>query len=176
MNDKVRHIIGYTFGICMFILVIPYGIFQLSKADPRFFDSGLMDSAFLRTLAALPFFVTGLIFMVWSNVYLFKVGKGGPADGFNISISPRTKKLVTSGPYRFSRNPMVFGAFSFYISIGILLNSILCLTFLIIFLGMSVFYLKQTEEKRLLRDFGEEYKNYIKKVPMIFPVRIKSRG
>jgi protein-S-isoprenylcysteine O-methyltransferase Ste14 len=100
---------------------------------------------------------------------LFKIGKGGPTDGFNIAISPRTKNLVVTGPYRLSRNPMVFGAFSVYFAIGLFLFSALVLFTLAVFLGLSVVYLKQTEEKRLTRDFGEAYVAYRKKVPMIFP-------
>ena len=32
-------------------------------------------------------------------------------------------------------------------------------------------YLRKSEEKRLLKDFGDEYEEYKKKVPMIFPVK-----
>ncbi len=44
----------------------------------------------------------GLGFVVWSNVSLLVAGKGGPADVFGVAISPRTRQLVTSGPYQFS--------------------------------------------------------------------------
>lgn len=109
--------------------------------------------------------------MIWSNVFLFKIGKGGPADGLGVSISPQTKKLVTIGPYRYSRNPMVFGAFSLYVSIVIFLNSIISLISLLIFLFIAINYLRLSEEKRLLKDFGDEYMDYKKKVSMIFPIK-----
>jgi protein-S-isoprenylcysteine O-methyltransferase Ste14 len=109
--------------------------------------------------------------MIWSNIFLFTIGKGGPADGFNISISPRSKKLVTTGPYRYSRNPMVFGAFSLYTSLGIFLNSVICLIIILIFVFFIIYYLRLSEEKRLLKDFGDEYLDYKNKVPMIFPGR-----
>jgi protein-S-isoprenylcysteine O-methyltransferase Ste14 len=100
---------------------------------------------------------------------LFFIGKGGPTDGFNIAITPRTETLVVRGPYRYTRNPMVFGALSIYFSISLFFLSILCLLTMTIFSILIVFYLRKTEERRLLKDFGDEYIRYKKEVPMIFP-------
>ncbi|MBP6284153.1 MAG: isoprenylcysteine carboxylmethyltransferase family protein, partial [Paludibacteraceae bacterium] len=103
------------------------------------------------------------------------IGKGGPTEGLGVSISPQTKKLVTIGPYKYSRNPMVFGAFSLYVSIVIFLNSIIGLISLLILLLIAINYLRLSEEKRLYKDFGDEYIDYKKKVSMIFPIkRLKS--
>jgi len=168
MNNLTRHITGYFIGISIFGLLIPYGLIKLSTWDP-FIIEGLPAYLTIRIVISLPFFITGLFFVIWSNLFLFTIGKGGPADGFNIAISPRTKKLVVTGPYRYCRNPMVFGAFSVFFSIGLFMLSIVCLIALIIFLGLVVKYLKITEEKRLLKDFGDEYVDYKNSVPMIFP-------
>jgi protein-S-isoprenylcysteine O-methyltransferase Ste14 len=117
----------------------------------------------------------GFIFLIWSNLYLFQVGKGGPADAMGVAISPRTKKLVISGPYRYCRNPMVFGAFTVYLSIVIYLNSVAGLIALVILFFCAVIYLKNSEEKRLLKDFGPDYTEYREKVPMIIPLRLQHR-
>ncbi len=175
MKNVVRYIIGYFVGIFIFILLIPFGLYELSINDP-IFQVPLSQFSLFRSIVCLPFLITGLFFMCWSNIYLFKKGKGGPTDGFNIAISPRTKKLVVTGPYSYCRNPMVFGAFSLYFAIGIFMYSLLCLLSLIIFLLFGVFYLKHTEEKRLLKDFGQIYIEYKKQVPMIFPRKQKSRA
>jgi len=172
MTDIIRHIIGYAAGILVFILLIPYGLIKLSLKDP-IMQIDFPDHILIRILISVPFFMTGLIFAIWSNISLFNIGKGGPADGFNIAISPRTKKLVTEGPYKYSRNPMVFGAFCIYLSIGLFMLSVTCLMILIVFLFPGVYYLRNTEEKRLLKDFGSEYIEYRKKVPMIFPLRCR---
>jgi protein-S-isoprenylcysteine O-methyltransferase Ste14 len=169
MKDIIRHILGYAIGITIFAFLIPLGLIDLSKIDHHVLKVVLIDSELLRILISLPFFLVGVVFMIWSNIFLFMVGKGGPADGFNVSISPRTKKLVITGPYRYSRNPMVFGAFSLYISLGIFLNSVICLLVILIFIFVIVYFLRLTEEKRLLKDFGDEYLNYKSRVPMIFP-------
>lgn len=171
MRDTIRHILGYTVGFTIFVLLIPLGLFELSKLDYLVFKAGFIESRLVRIVILVPIFVVGVIFMIWSNISLFKIGKGGPADGFSISISPRTKKLVVVGPYRYTRNPMIFGAFSLYFSIGIFLNSIICLISLLIFLFLVIIYLKLTEEKRLLKDFGNEYIDYKNRVSMIFPMK-----
>ena len=169
MNKTGKYIFGYAGGGLVFLVLIPAGIYYLSV----FFDSILMIKIFpfqlIKVLLAFLFFIPGAVFMVWSNLDLFFKGKGGPADVFNVAVSPRTLKLVISGPYHFSRNPMVLGAFLCYFGLSILLDSLLCFLFLILFLMLVVFYLKMTEEKRLLKDFGQEYLDYKKKVPMIFP-------
>lgn len=172
MRETMRYIIGYILGFTIFLLLIPFGLYELSKLDYLLDDRVLINSTILRYIISLLIFLVGAYFMIWSNVFLFMVGKGGPADGLGVSISPQTKKLVTIGPYRYSRNPMVFGAFSIYTSIVIFLNSIIGLISLLIFLFVAIIYLKLSEEKRLLKDFGEEYINYKKKVSMIFPIKV----
>jgi len=86
---------------------------------------------------------------------MFVVGKGGPADWFGTQISPQSQHLVISGPYRYTRNPMMFGALSFYLGLAVFFNSAISLG---VVAAMSVgasIYLKTVEEKRLLRDFGD---------------------
>ncbi|MHC1705573.1 MAG: isoprenylcysteine carboxylmethyltransferase family protein [Tenuifilaceae bacterium] len=168
MNNLLRHILGYSIGISIFGLLIPFQLIELSRID-TIINIDINDYQFIRLIISVPFFTVGIIFMIWSNFFLFHIGKGGPADGFNFAVSPRTKKLVVTGPYRYTRNPMVFGAFCVYLSIGLYLFSIFCIITLSIFLWLVVYYLKATEEKRLLQDFGDDFLFYKNKTPMIFP-------
>jgi protein-S-isoprenylcysteine O-methyltransferase Ste14 len=168
MNVMLRHLIGYAFGLTLFGFIIPAGLIWISNADP-FTKPFLSECLSLRIILSSPFFLTGIIFMVWSNSSLLLSGKGGPADGFGIAISPRTKHLVTTGPYRYSRNPMVFGAFTLYFSIGIFQMSILCIFVLLILLRFVVYHILRSEEKRLLKDFGNEYAEYCRRTPGIIP-------
>lgn len=173
MKETIRYITGYLFGITIFLFLIPLGLYELSKFDYLLAGRVLITSTILRYISSSIVFLIGAYFIIWSNVFLFKIGKGGPADGLGVSISPRTKKLVTTGPYSYSRNPMVFGAFSLYISIVLFLNSIIGLICLFIFLFIAINYLKISEEKRLLKDFGDEYTIYKKQVSMVFPIKRK---
>lgn len=171
MKEKIRYIIGYILGFTIFILLIPFGLYRLSHFDSLFSGRVLFCSDLLRYIISSLFFLVGAVFAIWSNIFLLMIGKGGPVDAFGVSISPQTTKLVTIGPYRYSRNPMVFGAFSLYLSVALFLNSITGLICVLAFLGIMIIFLKLSEEKRLLKDFGDEYTDYRKKVSMIFPIK-----
>jgi len=169
MKDFSRHIAGYLFGFVVFILLIPYGLYQLSESGWLIKDVVIFTSDMVRYIISIMIFIVGAVFGVWSNIFLHTVGKGGPVEAFGVEISPKTKHLVTSGPYRLSRNPMVFGAFCMYLGTSLFFNSIIDVICVIVFLILLILLVKYSEEKRLERDFGEEYKEYKKKVPMIFP-------
>jgi protein-S-isoprenylcysteine O-methyltransferase Ste14 len=64
---------------------------------------------------------------------------------------------------------MVLGALLIYLSIVIFLNSLTALSALLIFFFFGITYLKLSEEKRLEKGFGDEFLEYRKKVPMLFP-------
>jgi protein-S-isoprenylcysteine O-methyltransferase Ste14 len=168
----LRCLVGYVIGILIFVVLIPFGLIELCKIDP-IFRIPLTNFLTIRIVISSPLAIVGIIFMIWSNMSLFFIGKGGPTDGFNIAISPRTKKLVIVGPYRYTRNPMVFGAICTYTAIGLFMFSIVCLVILATTTFGIMAYIAITEEKRLFRDFGEEYVSFKKKVPMIFPRSMK---
>jgi protein-S-isoprenylcysteine O-methyltransferase Ste14 len=52
------------------------------------------------------------------------IGKGGPVEIGNIEISPKTENLAVSGPYKNTRNPMLFGTFLVYLAFALFINSI----------------------------------------------------
>jgi protein-S-isoprenylcysteine O-methyltransferase Ste14 len=176
MKRALHFIIGYLFGGSIFLLIIPYLFFQLSRLDYIFNYHMIVGSMAIRLALTGVLLLIGLIFVLWSNFYLLFIGKGGPAEGMGVAISPRTKKLVIQGPYKYSRNPMVFGAFTTYLALVIYLNSITGLILLAVLLSLAVIYLKNSEEKRLLKDFGTEYAEYRRKVPMIIPLRQQHRN
>ncbi len=160
---------GYIVGFLVFVIIIPLIIYLISQIGHNFFKISIINSKFLKLAIVTILFSIGLIFTIWSNINLFRFGKGGPTDVFNVEISPRTKKIVVNGPYRFTRNPMVFGVNSIYLAIAFFINSLASLIFCLSFLLVIILYLKLTEEKRLLKDFGDEYRDYKKTVSMIIP-------
>lgn len=170
LQTVLRHITGYVAGLGIFMVGIPFGLYFVSTMLDRYLPVCLIPQTWVRIGLSLPVAALGIGFIVWSNLYLFFVGKGGPADGFGIvQISPRTQHLVTSGPYRYTRNPMIFGALSLYVGLALLLNSAIYLGLVaLLFWGASI-YLKQVEERRLLKDFGDEYEKYRKKISILVP-------
>lgn len=167
----IRHILGYAVGGSVFMLLIPYALYRLAPYLNELSGIPPLEDIVLRLAIAAPVLVTGLVFGIWSNLSLFFTGKGGPTDGFGLALSPRTAHLVVSGPYRHTRNPMVFGAFMCYASIAVLLGSIAMLFAVVLALPFIAVYLRIFEERRLYRDFGDEFIAFRNSVPMIFPIR-----
>lgn len=169
-KEMGKYITGYIVGGSMFLLVIPGIIYSVSSFSGSLFPYSICGDTELRILVSFIVLIPGIFFMVWSNASLFITGKGGPAEGFGIEISPKTKVLVTSGPYRYTRNPMVFGAYIIYLSLTVYFNSYPAMIFVLIFFPVIIFYLKKSEEKRLVKDFGEEYVKYRERVSMLIPL------
>ena len=101
---------------------------------------------------AVALFVAGLI--AFTAVFAF-VRAGTPPD-------PRrpTTRLVTGGPYRFSRNPMYLGLTLWYLAVAAWFNALcvlLVLPFVLYTLQRGVI---RREEAYLRRRFGQEYEDY----------------
>jgi protein-S-isoprenylcysteine O-methyltransferase Ste14 len=175
-NSTIRYIAGYVLGISIFLILIPYSLWYLSSTGYYFFKIPIILNNYARLIGSTLLFLIGSIFVAWSNIFLLVKGQGGPTDIAGISISPQTKKLVTEGPYKYTRNPMIFGTNSIYISIAIYLNSLGCLIVWIIFFLVIVKYVVPIEEKRLLRDFGAEYIRYKENTSKIIPLPMDRVG
>jgi protein-S-isoprenylcysteine O-methyltransferase Ste14 len=103
-------------------------------------------------------FILGLIVLFYCIVKFSLEGLG------TISPADPTKRLVISGLYKFSRNPMYIGVILALTGETIFFNSfsLLLYTF-VVFTGFNLFIIF-FEEPRLRRDFGLEYGQYIKSV------------
>ena len=112
---------------------------------------------FYQYLAILIFLV-GLVIMLECIIRFAIKGRG------TLSPADPTKKLVVSGLYKFSRNPMYAGVTLILIGEAIFFQSgSLWIYLLIVFAFFNLFILL-VEEPRLRRDFGESYYQYCKKV------------
>jgi protein-S-isoprenylcysteine O-methyltransferase Ste14 len=118
-----------------------------------------------------PVLLIGVLVTGWSIVHFFKV-KGTP-----VPANP-PPELVETGPYAFSRNPMLTGIFIILFGLGELLGSI-SLTFIFtpLFILVNRWELKEIEEPELVRRLGKEYIRYRDKTPMFIPdIRILRAG
>ena len=111
------------------------------------------------------FFIIAAIFMILLGIYLWI--QAVIVQKINKKVTE--KKLITTGVYSIVRNP-VYSAFIFIFT-GLLLftaNYIL-LIFPFIFWAFLTILMKNTEEKWLKNDFGEEYEVYLKQVNRVIP-------
>lgn len=168
-KKTLQQILGYLIGGSLVLLVIPFAFFSLSRAiDPRI-GIALIPDDNLRIVVAVALLILGIPFAISSLVVQNAIGKGGPLEAMNIEISPKTQHLVVTGPYRFTRNPMLFGAVAIYFAFAVFLNSPTALLAVVLFMVFMLVFVKLTEEKRLLKDFGREYEDYRKRVAMFVP-------
>ena len=106
--------------------------------------------------------LVGLVLSIWTIVYMRSRGKGNPMDAFGHEVAPRTQHLMIDGPYKINRNPMLTGTLIYLAGAAVWLWSWqACAVFVVFFAIMMVQVL--SEEKRLRRDFGEEYEEYCKR-------------
>ncbi|MDH5581741.1 MAG: isoprenylcysteine carboxylmethyltransferase family protein [Bdellovibrionales bacterium] len=75
-----------------------------------------------------------------------------------------SKNLITSGIFRFSRNPIYLGFFFIGISIAVYFNSFWMIISLIPFYFLIQLFVIRKEEKYLRNKFKEAYDQYCKKV------------
>ncbi len=82
----------------------------------------------------------------------------------NFATTSVENEPVTKGIYRFSRNPLYFGAFIVFVGIGIACASWIFLLFALIFIILWHITLSW-EEQDLLNFYGDAYREYMKVTP-----------
>ena len=171
----VQYILGYVGGGLLVLGLIPLGLWRASRALDQRIGRQLIPVAGLRLMIAGVLSVLGLLFGVWSIVVQNKVGKGGPLEFAGIEVSPKTQNLVVTGPYKYCRNPMLFGACAFYYGVAVYLNSVIATALVTLFTTFMLIFVKLSEEPRLLKDFGSDYEEYRRRVSMFVPGMQKRR-
>jgi len=85
---------------------------------------------------------------------------------FNYRNTP-VDQVVKKGIYKISRNPQAFFIFITFLGICFMLGNILYLLF-IFFLFISLHVRILTEEKSCLSQYGDSYRDYMKRAPRYF--------
>lgn len=93
------------------------------------------------------------LLIAWCWVLFVGIGEGTPHP-----FAAKTKHLVIAGPYRYVRNPMMYGVGTLLVGSALWIGSIglwLAFAFFVLFISLFVpFY----EERDMERRFGEEYR------------------
>ena len=116
----------------------------------------------------------------WS--YLMRAGQGGAALLLLAAVlqtdvlsfvgvrqlieEEKTGNLVKHGLYRFVRHPLyTFSLLIFWLSPSVTFNVFIVYVALTIYILIGILF----EERKLLREFGQEYANYKSVTPMLIP-------
>jgi len=158
--------VGYLLGLLIFVLGIPTLMWLVSGRPFPY-----VPESVLRCVLAAWLAIDGLVLSIWSIVHMRRVGKGNPFDAYGHEVAPRTKVLMTDGPYRICRNPML---------LGIYLYDFAWLIYLWTWWPVAIFLVQailltlqvRSEEKRLAKDFGEAYLSYKQRTGRYLPFPI----
>jgi len=94
---------------------------------------------------------------LWITVRAFvKMRRAGTSP----DVYKPTSKLVTSGPFRYSRNPLYLGLIRLYAGISSAVDSVVVLVLLPPAIAVQYYGLIVREEGCLERAFGEDYRRY----------------
>lgn len=163
---KKRVVVLIVSGILL-VIILPFiaVIFSISTEDlfniPKLIP---IPYNFIFGLILLPI---GFYWSLWSNIALYKIGNGTPVP----LKDTQTTKLVIIGPYKYSRNPMIFGYLLLWFGLGFIFNSIILLFGFTISITLGlILFVKLWEEKNLEKRFGNSYLNYKESVSFIIPL------
>ncbi|UCF29278.1 MAG: isoprenylcysteine carboxylmethyltransferase family protein [Chloroflexota bacterium] len=132
----VPQVLGLGVGVIL-QFVFPMTIFQLQ---------------WIGYLLELPLIGIGIILLAWAVL----------ETGTTNIESP--DRLLTSGPYSFSRNPMYVGWGSLYLGVALIVNSVWIIALFPLVFAVTHFLDVIKEEQFLGEQFGEEYRDYQSRV------------
>ena len=87
----------------------------------------------------------------------------------------KTKELITSGPYRYTRNPLYLGRVLILTGLCVMARLPYHANWILLAIGYAVFFLyymprkERVEPSRLRAMHGDAYDRYFKAVPALFP-------
>jgi protein-S-isoprenylcysteine O-methyltransferase Ste14 len=134
-------------------LIVP--IFQILLISVSVVDTAI---PLLHMIICIPFLISG----AWLAI------SGVKETTLKVAEIHRTEKVVTKGVYSIVRHPQYLGGLLAHVGISFLLSGSYALlsTPLMVLL---IYLISWKEEKELIREFGKEYEDYKRKVPMIIP-------
>jgi protein-S-isoprenylcysteine O-methyltransferase Ste14 len=109
-------------------------------------------------LAGAPLVILGELIRIWSAGHLYK-----------------TQELITSGPYRYTRNPLYLGRLLLLTGVGLMaffhpaVNAAILLAGWAVFFGYYMPRKERIEPARLLSTHGAAYHRYFDAVPALLP-------
>jgi protein-S-isoprenylcysteine O-methyltransferase Ste14 len=117
----------------------------------------LLGGGVARPAAGWTLVIVGLVTMYWGIATFVNAGTA-------VLPTRPASRLVRSGPYRFTRNPMYLGLTTAYLGGTLVVDSVWPLLVLPIVLGLLYLFVITREERYLSAEFGAEYEEYRSRV------------
>ncbi|MDH5788286.1 MAG: isoprenylcysteine carboxylmethyltransferase family protein [Candidatus Bathyarchaeota archaeon] len=117
-----------------------------------------LSISLLHLIISVPFLIAGS----WLAI------KGVKETTLKVAETHRTETIVTTGSYSIVRHPQYLGGLLAHTGISFLLSAWFSLLFTPVMIAL-VYSISWKEEEELIREFGEEYEDYKKRVAMLMP-------
>ena len=98
-------------------------------------------------------------------------------SGLKIVFGDQREKpvVIREGVFKYIRHPIYLGAILLYLGLILLTLSIPSAVFWLIII-LFYYFISRFEEKILLHEFGDQYKEYMEEVPMLIPSLFKKNS
>ncbi len=109
------------------------------------------------------------LFILFISSYLAR-------SGLKIVFGEQRKQavIIREGVFNLVRHPIYLGAILLYLGLIVLTLSIFSAAFWIIII-LFYYFISRYEEKILIHEFGDQYKQYMNEVPMLIPNSFKKK-
>lgn len=111
-------------------------------------------------LIPYPYNASGLVPLAAGVVLNLNADRLFRKHGTTVKPFEQSSALITSGAYRFSRNPMYLGMIMILVGVGVLMGSLSPFTLIPVFVIIMDKVFIASEERMLDRRFGDDWRNY----------------
>jgi protein-S-isoprenylcysteine O-methyltransferase Ste14 len=118
----------------------------------------------LAVVVPWPWSLAGIAVMVAGGVLAVVAERRFKQAGTTVKPFDRSSALVTTGPFRYSRNPMYVGLLAMLAGLWLLLGTLTPLVVPPVFFGLIRQRFVMVEERALALQFGAAYEDYRGKV------------
>ncbi len=118
----------------------------------------------IRRLVPVPFNYIGIALMLAGFALMLWTSKIFRSTGTSYQLEVESSSLMTTGPFRYSRNPMYLGMLIWLLGLATLLGSLMAFLFPVMLFFLATAFIIPVEEKRLENSYGEEYRAYKQRV------------
>lgn len=171
--------------LCIYQIIFVLVLFYVKKTTrKKLCDKNSMTSDEKKYIIASKIILFIMYIIILTNLFAFKsylalqiVGvflyiKG--LCGFIVSVIEFDKndkdELITTGPYKYSRNPQIMFIWTVFLSISLILSNLLILVLLVVHM-LLMHQCVKIEENKCLEKYKNSYEKYLKVTSRYYPFK-----
>lgn len=163
-----KRLFGTAISLFLVGIVSPAIFWLISAGLDQVFGLRRLIGQPWSSIVAATCLLIGVFWILWAWSYLLFVGQGLPLEVFGRPLHA-TQVLVVTGPYAYTRNPMVLGLLFLLLAVAFYRGTLSGFV-LVPAIGLLTWaYLVGFEETGLVKRFGANYERYRQSVPLLFP-------